>query len=121
MPADLSIVKTALASSGGGLTFTLRVSNAGPGSASGVAVMDALADRVSFLSAATTKGSCSYASATRTVSCSNGSMAVGETVTVTIHAIAGGKGQIDNTGTVSAGVPDPNTGNNSSSVHLKLK
>jgi len=103
------------------MTFALRVSNTGPGSAPAVAVKDVLADRLSLVSAATTKGSCSYASATRTVSCSIGSMAVGEAVTMTIHAIVSGKGQIDNTGTVSSGIPDPNTGNNSSSIHLKPK
>ena len=40
---------------------------------------------------------------------------------MTIHGNAGGKGHVDNTGTVSSGTPDPKPVNNSSSIRVGLK
>ena len=121
VPADIAIVKTAATGAGHALTFTLRASNAGPGSAKAVVVEDVLPDRLAYVSATATKGTCSYGSGTRTVSCSVGSMAVSEIVTVTIRTTASGKGFITNTGTISSSTSDPNTANNSSTKTVRPK
>jgi hypothetical protein len=84
-------------------------------------VKDVLADRLSFLSATTTQGTCSYGSAAQTVTCSVGSMSVGGVATITIRTKANGKGTIYNTGTISSSTSDPSSGNNSSTVSVRPK
>jgi uncharacterized repeat protein (TIGR01451 family) len=119
--ADVSINKTASpnpVNQGTTLTYTLMVGNAGPAVAQNVTVTDALPAQVTYSSASSTAGSCSYTASTTTVSCNLGSLSVGGTDIVTISVSAqtfSSSVYSTNTATVSASTTDPNPNNNSSS------
>lgn len=114
--ADLSIVKSAprLLLLSDRLTYSIKVTNAGPTGATGVTVNDPLSSRVRFVSAAASQGNCAQAAGT--VTCSLGSLAVGAKATVTIQVDPLLLGAVNNTATVSGNGTDPNPNNNSSSV-----
>lgn len=98
---------------GGTLTYTIGVTNAGPGSAEGVRVTDPLPANVSFVSAST---GCSEASGT--VTCSLGTVGPGATpsLTITVQVSASPGPGISNTATVSSSTPDPVPGNDSATA-----
>jgi uncharacterized repeat protein (TIGR01451 family) len=120
--ADVAIMKTASpepVNQGTNLTYTLQVTNNGPAVAQGVTVSDPLPPEVTFTSVSTTQGSCTYAAATTTVSCTLNSISVGGLVVVTINVSANtfsSAALSTNTATVSATTGDPNLTNNSSSA-----
>ena len=111
--ADVSIVKTGPATSGGAnTTYNIAVANAGPSSAAGVTVNDVLPAGTTFVSATPSQGSCS---GTSTVVCSLGTMASGGTASVVIVVTSPtSTGPFSNTATVVSTTPDPVTSNNSS-------
>jgi uncharacterized repeat protein (TIGR01451 family) len=114
--ADLALAKTGALN--GVATWTLSVSNQGPGAATNVVVTDTLPSRVSFVSAP----GCTYVSSTRTVRCELASLAQGGTATFTITSSVTGKGSgwITNTAQVSSSTPDPSTANNIASARLRF-
>jgi len=111
--ADLSITKTgpATAQSGGTITYTLSVSNAGPFDAHNVTVDDPLPAGETLVSATPSQGSCSG-----TVTCQLGTVANGGAATISIVASVSAScgSTLTNTATVSGDEPDPDTSNNSS-------
>lgn len=118
--ADLSVTKTDApdpATLGEELTYTVTVTNNGPGDnddATGVTVTDNLPAGVSFISATATQGSCSRAGST--VSCNLGDLAKGASATISLVVEPNGTGTISNSASVSANESDPNPGNNSASA-----
>ncbi|MFD0598320.1 DNRLRE domain-containing protein [Catellatospora coxensis] len=101
---DLSLTVTGSAAAvpvGSNVTFTVRVANAGPAGATGVAVTDQLPSGLTFVSAAPTQGT--YTSATGLWSV--GSLAAGASATVQIVARVATTGQKTNTAQVSAASP----------------
>jgi uncharacterized repeat protein (TIGR01451 family) len=115
-PADLSIVKSvpATAAPATNVTYTLTVSNAGPNSASAVTVTDVLPTGTTFVSTASSQGSCA---GTSTVTCNLGVMANGSSATITLVVVSpNAAGPVVNTATVSSTTADPNSANNSSSA-----
>ena len=117
VPADIGVTKVDSpdpVSVGSNLTYTLVVSNKGPGVAHGAALSDSLPTGVTFVSVATTRGSCSFAAPR--VSCSFGSLNVGATATVTIVVRVDQAGTIVNTAGVATTMPDPNVGDNQVAV-----
>jgi uncharacterized repeat protein (TIGR01451 family) len=118
--ADVSIAKSADASSvpsGGVVTYTLDVANAGPSTAQDVTVADAL-DPGSYadVSVQTTQGTCDA-----TVSCSLGALDPGSTATVTITAtIIARNTTLANTAHVSTSTPDPDHSNDVASVDVTV-
>ena len=115
--ADLSVTKTDTpdpVTGGGNVTYTVTVTNNGPGGATNVALLDTLDSLVSFVSVNQTQGTCTPTSGL--VSCNLGSIANGGTATVTIVvttpdvAVAT---PITNQAVVSAAEPDPNAANDS--------
>ncbi|MGZ4487697.1 MAG: DUF7507 domain-containing protein [Nocardioides sp.] len=88
LAAGLSIDKSVDAGQAGPgdvVTYTLTVRNSGPGDAAGVVVTDPLPAAVTFVSASSP---CTYAAPT--VSCSLGTVAAGETRTLTVRARVNG-------------------------------
>ena len=120
--ADVAITKTANpdpVDQGTNLQYTLQVTNNGPAAALGVTVNDPLPAQVTYLSASTTQGTCTYTVATTTVSCSLGAVSVGGLLLITINVNANtfsSSTLSTNTATVSATTGDPNLTNNSASV-----
>jgi len=111
--ADLSIDKSDGADPvtlGSDLSYSIAVANAGPESATGVAVTDELPNHVDFISATPTQGSCDRSG--RNVTCELGTLANGATATVVIKVTPKRAGQFVNTATVSSPDTDPYAPNN---------
>jgi uncharacterized repeat protein (TIGR01451 family) len=113
-PADLAI---AIADSpdpvaaGGTLSYAITVSNAGPGGATGITVLDTLPGGVGFVSASGAGWSCSAVD--QTVSCVSAALAAASSSTITLVVTAPPSGgTVSNTAQVSAATPDGNTANN---------
>jgi uncharacterized repeat protein (TIGR01451 family) len=112
--ADLSVDKSDgpdPVTVGGELTYTIEVANAGPDSASGVALEDKLPAKVDFGSAVPSQGSCERKG--RNVECALGTLASGARASVAIRVVPRADGQLVNTVTVSSADTDPQPANNS--------
>jgi uncharacterized repeat protein (TIGR01451 family) len=118
--ADVAILKTASpepVDQTTNLTYTLQVKNNGPAVAQGVSVTDPIPGEVTYVSASSSQGTCSYAATT--VTCSIGTLSVGGVAIITINVTAGtfsSTTQSSNTATVTATTSDPNPSNNSSTA-----
>jgi uncharacterized repeat protein (TIGR01451 family) len=113
---DLQITKSASPTSvevGQNITWTMVVKNNGPDSDTGVKVTDPLPAGTTFVSVATTKGTCS---GTTLITCLIGPMAAGETVTITLVTTATRTGTLVNDVTVTGDATEVTTNNNSSSA-----
>ncbi|MGZ5492352.1 MAG: IPTL-CTERM sorting domain-containing protein, partial [Thermoanaerobaculia bacterium] len=118
--ADVAIAKSGPATVGSGadINYTITVTNAGPQSASGVVVTDALPATVAFQSATPSQGSCT---GTTTVTCNLGTLANGANATIQLivsNTIA--SGTVSNTATVTAAETDPAPANNSSTASTSV-
>lgn len=106
--------------SGSKVTYTITVTNAGPGAASGLQVTDMLPSGTTFAKVTTTSGSCTAPAlgGTGTVTCAVSSLAAGSsfTITLTVNVKAANGTTLSDTASVSAASYDPNTANNSVSV-----
>jgi uncharacterized repeat protein (TIGR01451 family) len=118
--ADVQIVKTVTLKTALAITFSLRVTNLGPGTAQNVGVKDDLSDHVTFLTAAPTKGTCSYTGKKRRLECSLGSLTPGASATVTVHTSVRRLGDFSNKATISSSTPDPHGPNNASTVQVRV-
>jgi uncharacterized repeat protein (TIGR01451 family) len=116
--ADVALTKTvdrATARAGEAVTFTVTVSNNGPGAGTGVQVTDVLPAGLTFVSATPSQGS--YSAATGRWNA--GSVAAGGSQTLQLVALIAGTGSITNTAVVErADELDPDTGNNAASASL---
>ena len=119
-PADVRVTQSATLTRSG-VTITAVVTNGGPGSASAVTLSDTLNSKLSYVSSSTTVGACAYASGSRTVTCSIGTLANAAQATVTIVANAAGHGNVSNVVTVTSTTTDPNTANNTATASIKLR
>jgi uncharacterized repeat protein (TIGR01451 family) len=115
---DLGITKTDLRDPvvvGETITYSVVVTNTGPGDATGVTVTDVLpVDKVSFGSASfagsALAGDCSYAAPI--VTCRIGGLRVGQSVTITINVVAQVAGTAFNEAIVVGNESEPVTANN---------
>ncbi|HSH23397.1 MAG TPA: right-handed parallel beta-helix repeat-containing protein, partial [Acidimicrobiales bacterium] len=96
------------------LTYTLTVTNALAGKASGVTVVDTLPSEVAFGSATPSQGRCSHASGT--VSCKVGTIGYGGTATVAINVTPLRPGVVSNTATVRVNEADSFPANNTATA-----
>ena len=114
--ADLRMTKTVVVN-GSTATWSLTVDNLGPNPAANVVVTDTLPSRLTFDSAP----GCSYAPATRVVTCSLATLASGGSSTFTLSTTVSGKGGgwITNTAQVTSATADPSTANNSSTARFR--
>jgi uncharacterized repeat protein (TIGR01451 family) len=114
--ADLALAKSG-SLSGTTATWTLTVTNAGPGAAQNVVVTDSLPSRTTLASASP---GCTVPSA-GTVRCSADSIASGGTASFTIVTTLTGKGNgwITNSATVASATSDPVTSNNTATARVR--
>jgi uncharacterized repeat protein (TIGR01451 family) len=129
--ADLSLSKSDSpdpVSAGTPLIYTIQVTNNGPEDAGNVVVTDNLPNKVTFVSAQTTQGSCGLSANKRKVTCSLGTIAVPTgpvynptNATVTINVLAPAKaGTVTNTASVDRDQKDPKKGNNSARTSTRV-
>jgi uncharacterized repeat protein (TIGR01451 family) len=113
-PADLSVTKSDSpdpVATGAVLTYTVRVTNAGPDPATNTAITDNLPGGVAFVSATASAGDCDR-SGTK-VTCGLGTVNPSVTRTVTIKTTVKKKsGEMTNSASVASDVADPKPGNN---------
>lgn len=104
------------------LTYTLTITNNGPQAAAAVHVEDPLPSGVTYKSAtASTGGSCSEDSGTKTVKCDFPSIANGASKTVTIVVTpTSTTSDLANTATVTSASADANSANNSATSHTQV-
>jgi uncharacterized repeat protein (TIGR01451 family) len=98
---------------GSDLTYTINVKNNGDLQATGVTLADTLPAGASIVSATTGHGSCSGAGP---VSCNLGTLASGESATITVTIKPPAVRTITNTASVTLNETDAATGNNSASA-----
>lgn len=110
--ADLAVTKTDSpdpVAVGATLTYTIQVANLGPQNATGVVVIDRLPNRMDFVSAVASSGTCDRKG--REVTCSVGDLAADATkanaITVTIVVRPTKKGVFANTASVDSAETDP--------------
>jgi uncharacterized repeat protein (TIGR01451 family) len=98
---DLVLSKAATSPTplGGVVTYTLTVTNRGPDTATNVQLADPAPAAVTYLSASPSQGSCALTAAL--VTCSLGTLAPGQTVTIAVTGRATRVGQHPNTATVT--------------------
>jgi large repetitive protein len=117
--ADVAINKTADIAApvnGQNVTFTIRVTNAGPSAANAVAVSDLLPATLIFVSATPSAGTYSAASGAWNI----GPLANGANAVLTIVAtFNGGAAAVTNAAQLTSGTPDPNPANNTSQVTVR--
>lgn len=102
----------------GQLTYSLTVSNGGPATATNVALVDTL-PAATFVSATPAQGTCVRGGKSKTdgtLTCELGSLAAGQTTTVTVVVSPTKVGSLSNTATVSADQIDPDTADNSATA-----
>ncbi len=118
---DLKVTKTAsssTASIGSKITYTVKVENLGPETATGVTLTDQLPKETDYVSAAATSGACARKG--QKVSCTIASIPVGTTVTATIVVIVRKPGTISNTASVNSDQKDPVTANDKSTANTSV-
>lgn len=112
--ADLSIVISDIdpVVTGADLTYTLTVSNAGPGGAGGIQVQQTLPPEVTFVSASGGGWTCNQAAGV--VTCTRAQLAAGAAADISVVVTAPAtNATISTSATVSGTGADPNAGNNS--------
>ncbi|MGH3080721.1 MAG: DUF11 domain-containing protein, partial [Gaiellaceae bacterium] len=93
----------------GRLTYTIVVGNNGPDAATQVTLADPLPVGTTFVSVSTTQGSCTGGAI---INCNLGTIAKGQTVTITLVVTANQAGVLTNTVTVVGNEPESNPANN---------
>ena len=120
--ANLALAKSGPATldAGGGISWSLVVTNSGPSDAQGATIVDTLPAGVSAVTGTGPGGACSTAGSTLT--CPVGSVSAGGTITVTVHGTVdpAATGSLVNTATVSATTSDPDPANNTGSSTTTL-
>ena len=114
--ADMSLTNSAVIA-GNEIVYTIVAKNLGPNTAAAAKVVDQLPAQVTFVSAATTTGTCT---GTAKVTCALGPMVNNATATITIHTKPKTSGAISNTPTVSTSTSDPVPGNNSATSTVTI-
>lgn len=125
-PTDLKVTKTASAGTvnvGETITYTIKVENLGPETATGVTITDSLPKEVDFVSATSTQGTC--APQGQKVICSIGTLETGpgakaSSATVTLNVIARKSGTATNTASVASDQKDPVGSNDTASVSVRV-
>jgi uncharacterized repeat protein (TIGR01451 family) len=114
---DLSVTKAGAPATQelgtGNISWTIVVTNNGPNADTGVTIADPMPAGNTFVSATTTKGSCTGGAI---LNCTIGDMAAGESVTITLVTTPSTEGNQVNTVTVVGNKPETNTANNTATA-----
>ncbi|QTD48525.1 isopeptide-forming domain-containing fimbrial protein [Sulfidibacter corallicola] len=113
--ADLAVLKTGPGVpvvAGTQFDYGIEVSNLGPNDATQVVMTDALPAALEFVTASTDRGDFTFEPGTNTVTWQVGSLAVGESVTMTLTVGLLSQGEVVNQARVDAVQIDPNEANN---------
>jgi uncharacterized repeat protein (TIGR01451 family) len=97
------------------ITWTMVVTNNGPAADTNVQVGDPMPINETYVSSQTTKGSCTGGAI---LSCSLGTLQVGESVTITLVTQPTNTGKQTNTATVVGDLPETNLDNNTASASV---
>jgi uncharacterized repeat protein (TIGR01451 family) len=119
--ADVSITQTDAPDpvlAGQRLTYDIRARNDGPATATGVVVLEELAAGVRFESATASRGSC--AESAGVVRCELGTLALGDTATITVRVTPTVQGTIAARATVNANEPDADASDNAARVLTRV-
>ena len=121
--ADLAVASAGPAGPtlpGGGLLYTIVVTNYGPADATGISLTDTLPAGVTFLSAETSQGSCEGDDGA--IACELGALATGRSITIELQATVDPdtRGMLTNTVSVSAIETDLDVGNNSAAERAQV-
>jgi uncharacterized repeat protein (TIGR01451 family) len=100
------------------LTYTVVVTNNGPNDATGASLSQILPPGVSFVSATSAQGSCSEAGGV--VSCSLGTLTMGQSTIITVVVTPTSAGTLTSTAIVSANESDPDLGNNANAAVTRV-
>jgi uncharacterized repeat protein (TIGR01451 family) len=109
--ADVAVTQTPSAPGaehGDTVSFTVTITNNGASTATGIAVTDSFSN-ATFVSA---NGAMATCSGTGPINCTIGTLAAGQSTTITITLLASSLGTIANTASVTATEFDPNNANN---------
>ena len=120
--SDLGVTVTTSVNSiplGSNFTYTVRVYNNGRTTFTGVGLSNAISPRIRFISATSTRGSCSHSGGV--VSCTFGQLTNNAQVTVTITGRADVAGIATNVARVYAAEVEQNSGNNVALVANEIK
>ena len=93
------------------------VTNNGPNNATGVTVADPMPNGTTFVTAATTQGTCAGGAA---LSCQLGNLSVGASITITLVTSTAATGTITNTATTVGNEAETNTANNTASANAAV-
>ena len=104
---------------GKNLTYTFKITNAGPDGASAIKFSDLLSQNISYVSSVTTQGTCSFAKST--LSCDLNSLALNATAEVKLIVIPNTTGTVTDTSTLRGAEVDPNTANNTTTVSATVQ
>lgn len=117
--ADLALTKSdapdPINLGAGNVTYTLTVTNNGPGAANNVVVTDTLPGSATFVSATPSQGACP-APAGGVLTCNLGAINNGLNATITVVATPTATGTLTNTASATANETDPNTANNTNII-----
>jgi uncharacterized repeat protein (TIGR01451 family) len=102
----------------GNITWTIVVTNNGPDTDTGVKIADPMPSGNTFVSAVSTKGSCTGNVAI--LNCTIGDMAAGENVTITLVTTPTTAGKQTNTVTVVGDRPETNLANNKATATVQV-
>jgi uncharacterized repeat protein (TIGR01451 family) len=115
---DLAITKSGApnpTTQGGNITWTMVVTNNGPDTATGINLADPLPAGTTFVSVATTQGSCAGGAL---ITCQLGNLAKGGSITITLVTTATTVGTDTNTATVVGNESESNTSNNKATASV---
>jgi uncharacterized repeat protein (TIGR01451 family) len=94
---------------GTNVTYSIKVINGGPSTATGITLTDTLLGNFTLVSATPSQGSCTV---TNPVICTLGSLGKGVSATILVVVTPNGVGTITSTATVTSAVSDPNPADN---------
>ncbi|MGH2830231.1 MAG: hypothetical protein ACRDJM_07085, partial [Actinomycetota bacterium] len=118
--ADLRVTQTATPNPGTvgqPLTYTVTVNNDGPGSATGVTLLEAVPTGATFGSATPSQGTCA-APANGLITCSLGALANGASATLTVVVTPTVEGSVVNAAGATAVENDPDPSDNSNALSV---